>query len=350
MKGMKVLFISSGNSKHHVVSPFIKSQGDSLQKKNVEVTYFTVDGKGAKNYLKSVGKLKRLLKEQSFDLIHAHYSLCGWVAVLGAGKTPVVLSLMGDDAQGTFTGKGKIEFKSRIPILLTKMIQPFVHAIISKSWNLEKAVYRKKISHLVPNGVRLEQFKIYENGCREELDLDPNKKYVLFLANPKDPNKNIALVRAAVEQLNRKDVELLNIYGVPHNIVVKYLNSVDVFTLCSFGEGSPNVVKEAMACNCPLVVTNVGDTVEVIGKMPGGFIGGFEPADFAEKLSHALAFAARYKRTKGRVRLLELGLDADSIADRLIKIYQKVLGIKTNSLETKSKEASLPTIEAGQES
>lgn len=325
---MKILFVFSGNSKAFPISPFTRAQAESLRVRGLEVDYFPITGKGWMNYLKNVGPLRRHLQHQRYDLIHAHYSLCGWVAVLAAGGIPVVLSLMGDDAQGTFNGKNRIEFKSRILILLTQMIQPFLAAIISKSANLEKAVWRKRISHIIPNGVRLEQFQIFPGGCREELGLRPDKKYVLFLGNPDDTNKNIALAQSAVKLLNRPDVELLNPYPVTHGQVVKYLNSADVFVLCSFGEGSPNVVKEAMACNCPMVVTPAGDAAWVAGDEPGCLVASYDPRDFAEKLTQALQFAAASGRTQGRERIRALGLDAEAVAEKIEAIYKSCVAIK----------------------
>lgn len=321
---MKILFVFSGNSKAFPISPFTRAQADSLRDRGMEVDYFPITGKGWLNYLKNVGPLRRHLKQRRYDLIHAHYSLCGWVAVLAAGRLPVVLSLMGDDAQGTFNSANRIEFKSHLLIWLTRLIQPFVAAIISKSANLEKAVWRKKISHIVPNGVRLDEFRIFEGGCREELGLDKNKKYVLFLGNPDDANKNMALAQSAIPLLNRPEVVLINPYPVKHEQVVKYLNSVDVFVLCSFGEGSPNVVKEAMACNCPMVVTPAGDAAWVVGDEPGCYVAGYEPAGFAAKLQQALDFAATAGRTKGRERLMNLGLDAGAVAEKIELIYKKV--------------------------
>jgi glycosyltransferase involved in cell wall biosynthesis len=318
---VKVLFVFSGNFKLFPISPFTRAQAESLREKGVEIDYFPVVGKGFQ-YLKNVGPLKKQLREQRPDLIHAHYSLCGWVAVLASSNTPVVLSLMGDDAQGTFTGKGRIDLKSRFFIFLTWLIQPFLKAIIYKSPNLEKAVWRKRQAHLVPNGVRLDQFQLYEGGCRQELGLDPDKKYVLFLGNPDDTNKNRALAAEAIQLLGRSDVELLSIYGVSHDTVVKYLNSVDVFALCSFGEGSPNVVKEAMACNCPIVTTPAGDAAWVVSDTPGCYVATYDPSNFAEKLRQALAFN---QRTTGRQRIVELGLDAGTVADRIKAIYNQIL-------------------------
>lgn len=323
---LRLLFVFSGNSKQFPVSPFTQAQADSLRARGMEVEYFPIQGKGMKNYLKNVVPLREHLKTNRYDLIHAHYSLCGWVAVLAAlGRVPVVVSLMGDDAQGTFTGEGRIEWKSHIPILMTRLLQPFVRAVISKAPDLAKVVWRKNISHIIPNGVRLDQFQLVPGGCRAELGLKADKQYVLFLGNPNDTNKNITLVREAVRLLNNPAVELLNPYPVSHDKVVKYLNSVDVFTLCSFGEGSPNVVKEAMTCNCPIVTVPAGDAAWVVRDTPGCFTASYEPADFADNLRRALAFSAETGRTRGRDRIVELGLDSEAVARRLEEVYRGVV-------------------------
>ncbi|MBV6443700.1 MAG: D-inositol-3-phosphate glycosyltransferase [Saprospiraceae bacterium] len=326
---MKVLFVVSGNNQYYDVAPFIRSQGESLAQEGIEISYFPILGKGMLNYLKNVIPLRKYLKNNPVDVVHAHYSLCGWVAVLAAGRIPVVLSYMGDDLFGSHTALHKRSFASWLLILLGKAVQPFLSAIICKSQQMADAVSRKSICHVVPNGVRLEQFKLYDKSLRKELGLDKDKKYVLFLGDPSDNNKNVALVEAALEILNRPDVELLIRYKVSHDAVVKYLNAVDVFTLCSFSEGSPNVVKEAMACNCPMVVTKAGDAAWVVGDMPGCYVSpSYEPEDFAQKLRLALQYAEKNGRTKGRERLLALGLDAKSIAEKVIGIYQTIANKK----------------------
>src|SRR5688572_22604641 len=105
---MKVLFVCSGNNKGFSIAPFIREQGESLRKKGIDVNYFPIVGKGVGGYLKSSMRLRKHLKENKFDLIHAHFTLSGWAAILGAGRTPVVLSLMGDDAYGTYVGVNSV--------------------------------------------------------------------------------------------------------------------------------------------------------------------------------------------------------------------------------------------------
>jgi len=326
MKKLSVLFVSGGNSSYYEISPFIKIQGDSLGKFGVDTTYYTIKEGGIKGYIKNGFKLRELLKENKFDLIHAHYTLSGWSAVIGAGKIPVILSLMGSDAYGEYIDKNKTTIRSSVNTILTKAIQPFVKAIISKSSNIEKYVIRKKISHIQPNGIELSKFSEKKVSYRLELGLDNSKKYVLFLGNKNNIRKNYLLAQTAVSIIGNSNVELLMPYPIKHEMIPKYIKSSNVLVLTSFAEGSSNVLKEAMACNIPIVSTNVGDVEWLFKDLKGCYIAGFDAYDFADKIVQALRFSDKIGFTKGRNRLLELGLDSDTVAKNLIKIYKKVLG------------------------
>lgn len=322
---MKVLFVCSGNSKDFGIPPFIKAQGNTISEKGVEVEFFQILGKGIRGYLLKAIDLRKYVKGNSIDLIHAHYTLSGWTAILAMSDTPIVLSLMGTDAYGEYTGKNKTHLKSRFLTILTYLIQPFVNTIISKSLNIEKYVYRKKTSYIIPNGVCLKRFKIYPAKIREDLSLRKGKKYILFLGDPSYKRKNFDLVKEAYSLIKNDDIELIAPYPVSHENVVKYLNASDLLINTSFMEGSSNVIKEAMACNCPIVTTNVGDARWIIGNTPGCFISSFEPVDVAEKLQLAIGFVEQNGRTSGRERIIELGLDSVSVAERIIKVYEEVL-------------------------
>jgi glycosyltransferase involved in cell wall biosynthesis len=100
---------------------------------------------------------------------------------------------------------------------------------------------------------------------------------------------------------------------------VNYYNAADVFLLTSQSEGSPNTIKEAMACNCPIVTTNVGDVKTVIGTTKGCYIALHDIRDIADKLKKALYFCSK---TTGRERIINLGLDSNTIAEKIIKIYK----------------------------
>jgi len=322
---MKVLFVCSGNVTGFEIVPFIKEQGESLRKLGIDVEYFPIKGKGLLGYLKAGLVLRKFLKNKNYDLIHAHFTLSGYAAILGSRGIPVVLSLMGSDAYGEYVGDNKVLFFSRFLTVLTWVVQPFVKAIISKSENIEKYVYMKRRSFIVPNGIDTSKFKSIPDNFRSTLNLDPLRKQVLFLGSKKSVRKNMKLAQNAMAYLDLKDVELINPYPISHSEIPMYLNSVHVLAVCSFMEGSPNVVKEAMACNCPMVATNVGDIQWVLGNTAGCYIASFQAADFANKLREALQFSETYGRTKGEERIRELGLDSVSVAKRIIEIYQTVL-------------------------
>lgn len=325
-KKLNVLFVASGNSKSFEIAPFIKSQGESLKEHGADVSYFLIKGKGIKGYRKAAKELKLELKKKEIDIIHAHYSLSALSVILARPKIPIVVSLMGSDAYGEYVGQNKVKFSSRYLTLITYLIQPFVHAIISKSANIDQYVYLKKKAHIIPNGVNTTIFNELtdKNSIRKELGLPQEKKLVLYLGNKEDPRKNFKLVSDAVRILNDNTIEIVSPFPVSHSQLPKYYSACDVFAMPAFMEGSPNVIKEAMACNCPIVATDVGDAKWVIGNTEGCFVSGFFAEEFAEKIKLALNYSNEKERTAGRKRLLELGLDIDSVARKIVGLYSKL--------------------------
>ncbi len=308
---MKVLFVSSGNS-HYGIVPFIKSQGQSLINEGVELEYFTIKGKGVIGYLKNRSKLKKFINNNRIDIIHAHYGLIGLLSVLTFTKIPIILSVMGDDAYGNFDINGKRVKSSYIGMYLTQITLIFVKRIIVKSKNILKVIPYKKKCDIIPNGVDFKSFKPYST-------LLPKRK-ILFLADEKNSRKNFKLLEESLKTINIEGVELINPFPINHSDFPKYLNNCSVFVLTSFNEGSPNVIKEAMACNIPIVSTDVGDVKEVIGNTEGCYIASFEPEDVAEKIKQAMKFG---RRTTGRQDIPYLR--SDIIAKKIIEIYKKVL-------------------------
>lgn len=324
---MKVLFVSSGNSKSFEIAPFIKAQGKDLIKRGIEVDFFPIKGKGIKGYLNNISPLKRKIKENNYDLIHAHYVLSAWVAILTFSSKKVIASFMGADTYGDVDINGKRKLSSYKEILLAKLIQPFLSKIIVKSKNLEDYIYLKSKCEILPNGVNFEKFKLLDyQTTRKELGLESNKKYVLFLGDKNNPRKNFQFLAKAFKNIENKNIEILAPYPISHEMVVKYMNAADALAFTSYLEGSPNVVKEAMACNLPIVTVEVGDTMWLIENSNGNKIAELNPKDFAEKL---ITILNAKKRTNSRDSILKLGLNAKSVGDRLLRIYESIM-ISTN--------------------
>ncbi len=317
---MKILFVCSGTSKRGI-SHLIKNQAESLRERGVELDFFTIKRGGVKGYLAHVSILKKHLKEHKYDLIHVHYALCGWVVILAFPGIPVVVSYMGSDVYGDVDKNGKRTHY--LNFFLAKLLQPFVNIIIAKSPNIEKYVYLKKKLQIIPNGVNFDRFKpMNREECRKKLGLTLDKN-VLFLGNPEDDRKNIKLVRDGIIRLNDDQVQFNTPYHVPHEMVPIYINACNVLVLSSYNEGSPNVVKEAMACNIPVVVTDVGDAWKVIENTSGCFKIDFNPESVLKTLKKALDFD---RETTGRQDISHL--DEKHIAKKLISIYNKLTNVK----------------------
>ena len=120
-------------------------------------------------------------------------------------------------------------------------------------------------------------------------------------------------------RLNGGTVGLQTLGGVRHDDVPLWINAADAVVLTSVYEGSPNVVKETLACNVPLVSVDVGDVRERIEGVDGCAIAARTAEDVAAKLAHVLE---RGRRTEGRERAAEVSLER--INARLLEIYDTV--------------------------
>ena len=328
-KSIRVLFVSSGNIGEFDMVPFIKIQGDSIKAAGASLEYYAIREKGIRGYVKSIFALRKVLNKKKYDIIHAHYTLSGWPSVFAKfnKNIPMVLSLMGSDAYGDIVEENKRTLASYIPVILTFLIQPFVDKIISKSQNIEKYVHRKNKSVIIPNGINLELFDalLQKNELRKELNLKLDKKYILFLGEKETIRKNYNLAKQAVDLLDDDNVELINPYPIAHDLIPKYFDACDLLVFTSLAEGSPNVIKEAMACNIPIVSTDVGDVKWLIDGVEGCYLSSFIPNDVANKLKSALEYSGIFGRTKGRERIIDLGLDSKTVAEKIIKVYRSLL-------------------------
>jgi teichuronic acid biosynthesis glycosyltransferase TuaC len=321
---MQVLFISSyGEFGTNEPVPYIKSQSESLKKQGIEVIDCYVKDRGLMAYAKLYRDIKILLREHpGITIIHAHFVYTAFIAYLAKSglKPKLIVSFMGDDLYGgVLNANYEKTFKSRFNILLSKFIQTKMDWIIVKSERMMDYIdekYKHKTS-VIPNGVDFQKFPIREmTACREELQLDLTSKYILFLGKRSENRKNFALLKEAHDLLNTENIKILTPHPISGDMVHLYLNACDVLVLCSKLEGSPNVVKEAIICNCPVVSTDVGDVKERIAGIDGCYITKFDKFDLSEKIARAIRFN---NRTSGREK--SSYLKAENIARRLIDVY-----------------------------
>jgi glycosyltransferase involved in cell wall biosynthesis len=307
---MKILFVSSGNSKNGI-SPIIKNQGESLKNYGLELDFFTIKGKGIKGYLKSIPVLREFLKNNgSYDVVHAHYWLSAIVASL-AGSKPMVVSLMGDDVKAKSWFKWIIYFFNFFSW----------SKIIVKSKDMYNSLGLNK-ADIVPNGIDMNRFKPIEQSIAiAELGWDSTKRHILFTSDPKRVEKNFKLTKEAFDIIDDENLELHYLKDVPNEKIFYYYNASDVVVLTSLWEGSPNAIKESMACSRPIVATDVGDVKDVLSKTKGCYISTFEPEDVASKIKKALKFKGK---TTGREDIQYL--KSELVAKKIVNIYNSVKG------------------------
>jgi glycosyltransferase involved in cell wall biosynthesis len=322
---LRVLFVASGNSPAGL-NVIVRNQGESLSKLGIQIEYFPIVGRGIKNYLKHIPLLRSFLRDSPFEIIHAHYGLCGIVSSFARNKEKLVISFMGDDLLGEVKDAGKYSFTGEIFKSVNKLLAINCDFSIVKSDQMFSQIKNVKNVSLIPNGIDLSKFEIIsKHNAKQMLGLDDSCKYIIFLANPSRKEKNYKLAEESVNNLNSKKIKLIAVHSVNHNLLKYYYSAAELLLLTSYHEGSPNVIKEAMACNCPIVSTNVGDVNWVLGNTEGCFLTSFKVEEISQKIQQALNFAKKDGRTKGRERILQLGLSSETIANKVINVYNMVL-------------------------
>ena len=303
---MKILIVASFNK--GFFAPFILEQSEALEKMGQTVHFFGIQGHGIWGYVRNYKGLKRIIQDYKPDVIHAHYGLSGLLATLQR-RVPVVTTFHGSDINNP-----KVLPFSKIAMRLSAF------TIFVSQKNVDIARPTKKFA-LLPCGVNSDNFTEVPIGeARLKLQLEDTKKYVLFAGSFSNRVKNPELAQKAIALL--KNVELIELKGYSREEVNYLMHAVDVALMTSHTEGSPQFVKEVMACGCPLVSVDVGDVKEVTAGVEGCYIVSREAEEIAEKLQIALNFKGR---THGRERIVELGLENCKVAETILGIYNNVI-------------------------
>jgi teichuronic acid biosynthesis glycosyltransferase TuaC len=304
---MKILIVCSGNSGQ--ISPFIKEQADFIRKFGVFIDYFLIEGKGFLGYLKSYPALRKKIKSYNPSIIHAHYGLSGMLAVLQRQK-PVIVTFHGSDINNGGILK-------TISILASKLSKYNIYV----GTKLAKKAFATKKFSVVSCGIDMEHtYTLNKISCRDKLGFKHDLKYILFSSRFDNPVKNYELAQQSVLFLD--NAKLIELKGYTRAEVNLLMNACDLLLVTSLNESGPLVVKEAIACGCPVVSTDVGDVKDVIGNIDGCYITGFSANEISEKIQLILGSG---KRIESRKKIYELELDAETIAKKIIAIYNKVI-------------------------
>jgi teichuronic acid biosynthesis glycosyltransferase TuaC len=321
---MKVLITSAmyPTSENPAFGSFIRTQVESLRQAGVEIELLVLEGRPRKLiYPKGIIQLRKRLANGSIDLVHAHYSYVGMVART-QWKAPVVVTYHGDDLLGTINARGKQTHFSKLVVAAGQRLAQLADAVIVQSQEMANKVKRPDV-YIIPHEVEFEVFQpVDRDRARKILGLHPRKNYLLFAANPEIPVKRFPLAKAVTEYLNSQDpsIELLVIYKETQDRLALYMNACDALVFPSYQEGSPNIVKQAMACNLPIVATDVGDVRQVIGNTKGCYICNPDVTEFATRLNEILKLG---ERTQGRQNIHHF--DCLTVSGKILQVYEETL-------------------------
>jgi glycosyltransferase involved in cell wall biosynthesis len=302
---------------------FVKSQTDSLETAGCETSVYEIQGYRSRGaYFRALGEIPRLAREQRTELVHAHYGLSG--AAAERVKLPLVVSFCGDDLLGRPDASGRLSLMSRALIPVSRHAARRANAVIVKTDEMRRVLSDIPDVNVVPNGVDLSRFAPEpRDPARSALGWRADGQVLLFAGDPTEERKNWPLAEAACRALVARglDVRLEAVHGRPQVDMVRAMNASDVLLLPSFHEGSPNVVKEAMAVGLPVVAAPVGDCAERLRDVSPSWVVPRTADAFADAAAAALAAG---RRSNGR-EVIERTLSLPAVAQRVLAVYEQAL-------------------------
>jgi teichuronic acid biosynthesis glycosyltransferase TuaC len=308
-RGLRVLFVTNmyPHEGNRASGAFVQQQADHLKKAGHQVDIHHIRGDRSRlQYLASPLDIFNRTRGTTYDVVHAHYGLSGFPALFRC-KTPLVITLHGSDA-----------LIGRIQPLISRMVCALADAVIVVS----KGISARIAGEIIPCGIDLGLFTAHERAsARARLGLTPDRRVVLFPFRPDRAVKRYELARAAVDRLGDVNVEMLTVSGVSNEEMPWYYSAADAMILCSASEGSPTSVKEALACNIPVVSTDVGDVREIVE--------GIEGCEICEADAESLALGLRRvfgraeSRFEGRAAMQRY--DQSRVIAAIVRVYERVI-------------------------
>jgi glycosyltransferase involved in cell wall biosynthesis len=292
--------------------PFFDQQIEVLEAHGIDCTVLTVpeptgETRSVDGYVRFYRDVLAQIRRAEYDLVHANYGLLAPLAVAQPVR-PIILSLWGTDVHG------------RLGWVAAQFGRVFDAQIaVSK----ELALKLPFDCRVIPHGIDFDRFRpIPKTEALTELGWPQNHRHVLFPYDPSREVKNYDRAERLVQRANQAvsvPVELQAVHGVPHERVPVYMNAADTLLLTSRWEGSPNAVREALACNLPVVSTDVGDVSEQVAGVARSHV----CATDDELVDRLVAILQAGQRSDGRTA--NGRYDLSQMGARLLSVYASVL-------------------------
>jgi teichuronic acid biosynthesis glycosyltransferase TuaC len=304
---------------------FVAREAAALERAGVEVVVEPIAGlRGAADYVAARGRVRELVKNTRPDIIHAHY---GYSQVATAFQgAPFVVTLYGDDVNGTSRGGDGITFKSRAGVLATQVLAGYARRIVVQSNAMLETMWSRLRSRCLVLGSGIDDSHFSPGPmaeARQRLALGPEELVLAFVNSGRQPTKRLDLAQAARDELERRGrpARLLVAEQVPVDEIRWWYRAADVLLMTSDLEGSPNCVKEALSCGTPVVSVAVGDIPQLLTLPEQGIIVERNPSALADGVETVIARQRQTPRS-----LLPDHLRASVVADCLIDMYRSVAG------------------------
>jgi teichuronic acid biosynthesis glycosyltransferase TuaC len=306
---VRVLVVTSlyPTAEHPERGRFVADQVESLRAiDGVEVEVFQFEPGGA-SFLTAALRLRRQHGRDRFDVVHAHHGLGGWTARALGRKAPLVVTFHGTDLEHRIVGRMS-QALARVATLPAT-----VSANLGRR-RLPGAGRSRRVA-VLPVGIDLDRFRpIARAEARAELGLDPAGRYLLFPSDPARPEKRHDRALALAREVG---AELLAYGQVDPERVPLYINAASAVVVTSEREGFGLAVLEALACDVPVLATNVGIAPLALAGIDGTLCAEFDAATWAPLARDHLE--ADDPRVRGRARAALFG--RDRMASRVFQAY-----------------------------
>lgn len=318
---MKVLTVTNmwPTSKYPFFGVFVKEQVDGLLNYNSDIInkiWFINGRRSVFNYLLSIFSLNWHLLFNKYDIIHVHFGLSGLFLLFRINKRiPVVVTLHGSDIN--------IESSTRLKVSITQKIIRKADLVLCVSDKMKAKTNMAKKVEVLPCAVNTDLFVPGEKGEKTKIVFAssksrPEKNYTLFssIVNLYSLTRNVKIEEVVIDNMSREEV-------------LSAIQQSALLLLTSVSEGSPQIVKEAMACNTPVISTNVGDVENLLSNVKNSYVvRSNDPKDFLSVIDSILFLERGYRYSDGRKKVEMLGLDAGTISRKLFQYYKQVINEK----------------------
>lgn len=307
---MRALVVSNmqADRGHPQRGRFVRDQVDALRAiggVDVQLHEFPP---GKRELVRAAWDLRRRYRRERFDVVHAHYGLSAWPALMVRARVRA-LTVHGTDLEHPRTRRLTARVIPRMDLLAAASIQLAQRLPIEQE---ERAL-------VLPCGVDLDRFHPLPRAqTRAQLELDADEPFVLFLASPLRKEKHYD---QALELARDADVEVRALYDVAPELVALWVNAANAVIVPSAREGFGLAVLEALACDVPVLATPVGIHPQALRDVAGTLCAPFDLALWREALAPHLRDPD--PRIAGRAHAEPFS--APRMAERVLEAWREAL-------------------------